>query len=94
MGVSKSDNNIDMSVLEDCVRDTLGTHLHSCLSASMAAHLLALSVVYQPSWLVDLLCIHLHVYVCASVHESLHPHTSSSSSSSSSSNEVVILILL
>ena len=24
MGVSKSENNIDMSVLEDCVRDTLG----------------------------------------------------------------------
>lgn len=42
MGVSKSDNNIDMSVLEDCVRDTLGTHLHSCLSVSTAAYLLAL----------------------------------------------------
>ena len=42
MGVSKSDNNIDMSILEDCVRDTLGTHLHSFLSACMAAYLLAL----------------------------------------------------
>ena len=37
MGVSKSENNIDMSVLEDCVRDTLGnTHRNTVIA--MHAH--------------------------------------------------------
>lgn len=45
MGVSKSENNIDMSVLEDCVRDTLGnTHrntvivMHDHAQISMHRH--------------------------------------------------------
>ena len=29
MGVSKSENNIDLSILEDCVRETLGSY-HPC----------------------------------------------------------------
>jgi glutaminyl-tRNA synthetase len=36
MGVSKSENNIDMSVLEDCVRDTLGT-VHPSIQRALAS---------------------------------------------------------
>ena len=47
MGVSKSENNIDMSVLEDCVRDTLGNahrntvivmHAHTFNHAQISMH--------------------------------------------------------
>ena len=55
MGVSKSDNNIDMSVLEDCVRDTLGERLHVGLPACL------------PTCLSIYLSIHLSLWACFSV---------------------------
>jgi glutaminyl-tRNA synthetase len=31
VGISKADNNIDMSVLEDCAREVIQTYLAICL---------------------------------------------------------------
>ena len=57
MGVSKSENNIDMSVLEDCVRDTLG-NAHTHYTCTLYMHTTRAHTHYTCTLYMHITCAH------------------------------------